>query len=138
MPAHLTLFHALPPGAEAEIRGRLAAITQTDSPAATISGLINLGRGVAYRIHSADLEDLRAELAEQFHGLLSAQDRAGWRPHVTIQNKVEPALARRLFQTLLRDFERRPLAIPALTLNEYQGGPWDVRGRWPFRGRQKR
>ena len=134
LPAHLTMFHALPPSALDEVRSRLAALARGKPPRAQIAGLLNLGGGVAYRIHSPELEDMRAELADGFHGLLSAQDAAGWRPHVTIQNKVEPKAARRLHAVLTADFEPRALAIPAFALHEYRGGPWAPLGRWPFRG----
>lgn len=134
LPAHLTMFHALPRTALEEVRSRLAALARSKPPRAQIAGLLNLGGGVAYRIHSPELEYMRAELADGFHGLLSAQDAAGWRPHVTIQNKVEPKVARRLHAVLNGSFEPRPLAIPALALHEYLGGPWAPLGRWPFRG----
>lgn len=134
LPAHLTMFHALPPSALAEVRASLAALARSPRPAAAISGLRNLGGGVAYRIHSPQLEDLRAELAERFRGLLTAQDAAGWQPHVTIQNKVAPAVARKLFAALSSDFQQRPLAITGFALHEYLGGPWAPLGRWPFRG----
>jgi hypothetical protein len=127
------LFHALPPSALDEARSRLAALNRGPPPPATIAGLLNLGRGVAYRIVSPALEQLRGELADAFHGLLSAQDQAGWRPHVTIQNKVEPRVARALHDELAREFTPRPLAIAALALHEYRGGPWAPLGRWPFR-----
>jgi 2'-5' RNA ligase len=133
LPAHLTMFHLLPPSALAEVKGRLAALARRPPPPATVAGLMNLGRGVAYRIVSPALEQVRGELAKAFHGMLSAQDQAGWRPHVTIQNKVEPRVARTLYQALARDFEPRPLAINALALHEYRGGPWLGLGRWPFR-----
>lgn len=134
LPAHLTLFHALPPSALDEVRTRLATMARSKPPRAQIAGLLNLGGGVAYRIHSPELEAIRAELADGFHGLLSAQDNTGWQPHVTIQNKVEPKVARRLQSVLEASFEPRPLAIPALELSEYLGGPWAPLGRWPFRG----
>lgn len=134
LPAHLTMFHALPPSAIDEVRHRLAQLARRSTPRASIEGLLNLGRGVAYRIVSPDLERLRAELAADFHGLLTAQDAAGWRPHVTIQNKVEPKVARDLLADLSRNFRPRPLAIDALALHEYRGGPWAPLGRWPFRG----
>ena len=134
LPAHLTMFHALPPSALAEVRASLAALARSPRPAAAISGLRNLGGGVAYRIHSPQLEDLRAELAERFHGLLTAQDAAGWQPHVTIQNKVAPAVARKLFAALSANFQQRALAITGFALHEYLGGPWAPLGRWPFRG----
>ena len=132
--AHLTMFHALPPSALGEVRASLSKLAKGPPPRATISGLRNLGGGVAYRVHSPALEDLRAELAERFHGLLSAQDAAGWQPHVTIQNKVEAAVARKLHAALSSEFEPRPLAIAGLALHEYLGGPWAPLGRWPFRG----
>ena len=94
---------------------------------------MNLGGGVAYRIHSPELETIRKELADAFHGLLSAQDSAGWRPHVTIQNKAAPKVAKALYNQLEADFSLRPVAIAGLALHEYLGGPWAPIGRWPFR-----
>jgi len=133
LPAHLTLFHALPPSALAEARSRLAAAARRSPPHAFVSGLMSLGGGVAYRIHSPELEEIREELAEAFHGLLSAQDCAGWRPHVTIQNKVAPKAAKALFNQLEATLERRPLTFSGLALHEYLGGPWAPIARWPFR-----
>ena len=92
--AHLTMFHTLPPSVEAEARTRLKAASAARKPKASLEGLMNLGGGVAYRVVSTDLDRIREELASDFYGLLSAQDAGGWRPHVTIQNKVQPATAR--------------------------------------------
>ena len=94
---------------------------------------MNLGGGVAYRIRSPELETIREELADAFHGLLSAQDSAGWRPHVTIQNKVAPKVAKALYNQLQAAFETRTLTLAGLALHEYLGGPWAPIGRWPFR-----
>ena len=96
VPAHLTIFHALPPSAEPEVRSRLASLAKGEAPKATIEGLMNLGAGVAYRIVSPELERIRDELADGLHGLLTAQDSGGWRPHITIQNKVAARVARAL------------------------------------------
>ncbi len=133
LPAHLTMFHALAPSLEEEVRSQLKTLTKSKPPGAMIIGLINLGGGVAYRIESAELESIRAALAEHFHGSLTAQDLAGWRAHVTIQNKVPPGEARALIDELRRDFRPRPLAIHSLALHRYLGGPWEPLGRWPFR-----
>ena len=86
---------------------------------------MDLGGGVAFRIVSPGLDSIRDELAEAFHGSLSAQDAGGWRPHVTIQNKVAPKVARALKESLERGFEPRPLAIHGLGLHRYLGGPWE-------------
>lgn len=134
LPAHLTMFHALPPSAEAELRTRLAAFAADAPPAAMISGLMNLGGGVAYRIVSDELAAIREGLADGLHGLLTAQDAQGWAPHVTIQNKAPPRLARELKMSLERSFEPRPLAIAGLGLHRYLGGPWERLGSWSFRG----
>jgi hypothetical protein len=133
VPAHLTMFHALPPSSEAEVRARLARSVRRPPPTATIAGLMDLGGGVAFRIVSPDLDDFRDQLAGDLHGLLGAQDGAGWRPHVTIQNKVAPKVARALKQSLERDFRERPLAIHGLGLHRYVGGPWEKLAAYPFR-----
>lgn len=132
--AHLTMFHALSPSSEAEVRAALRDEATGPVPGAEVAGLIDLGGGVAFRIRSPDLEILRAELADRFHGLLTAQDAGGWRPHVTIQNKAEPAAAKRLKAELESGFAPRPLAIASLELHRYLGGPWEPLGRYPFRG----
>jgi hypothetical protein len=132
--AHLTMFHALPPSAQAEAARVLSREALRPPPAATVAGLMNLGRGVAYRIVSEELEAVRRSVAEQFHGLLTAQDAQGWRPHVTIQNKAEPAAAKALLRALEASFQPRPLKIAGLELHRYLGGPWERLGRWSFRG----
>jgi 2'-5' RNA ligase superfamily len=134
LPAHLTIFHTLPPSAEPEIRARLARIVNQAPPKAIAAGLMDLGRGVALRIASPDLDSIRDQLALDLQGLLSSQDSGGWRPHVTIQNKVAPKAARALMVSLQRTFEPRPLSIAALGLSRYLGGPWERLAVYPFRG----
>ena len=135
LPAHLTMFHALPPFAEAEARHRLGEYAKGRAPLAMITGLMNLGGGVAYRVASEDLDLIRSELSAAFHGLLTSQDAGGWRPHVTIQNKVAPKVARELLKQLESRFEQRPLSISGLGLHRYLGGPWEKIAIYPFRGR---
>lgn len=133
VPAHLTIFHALPPSAEAELRHRLAKMVQRRPPEAQIAGLLDLGGGVAFRVVSSDLDRMREELAVDLHGLLGAQDSSGWRPHVTIQNKVPPKVARALKEQLERSFAPRALAISGLAIQRYAGGPWEQAALYPFR-----
>lgn len=134
MPAHLTLFRHLPPSVGGELGRRLAAYAATPAPAAAIAGVIDLGEGTAFRVESEELEDIRHDLALALSGLLTPQDLAPWRPHVTIQNKVDPKEARRLQARLRAGFERRPLAIRGLALWRYLGGPWEAVKSWTFRG----
>lgn len=133
--AHLTIFRALPPTAEGEIRRSLARITSGPRPRARIEGLMDLGSGVAFRVSSDDLDHLRAELAHLFHGLLSAQDAHGWQPHVTIQNKVARKEARALLANLEKQFRTRPLEISGLDLHRYMDGQWEDVAAYAFRGR---
>jgi hypothetical protein len=133
VPAHLTICHALPPSAETELRTRLAHIVRQTAPTAIIAGLMDLGGGVAFRIVSPELDRIRNELAEGLHGLFGAQDSGGWRPHVTIQNKVPPKIARALKDSLERTFSPRPLTIAGLGLHRYLDGPWERLAAYPFR-----
>ncbi len=134
VPAHLTMFHALPPSSQGELRSRLAHLAKEPTPNARLEGLMDLGGGVAFRIVSPDLDRIREELADSLHGMLGPQDRGGWRPHVTIQNKVAPKAARELISSLERDFRPRSLAIRGLGLHRYRGGPWETLASYAFRG----
>src|SRR5688500_17205509 len=134
VPAHLTMFHALAPSAEDEARRRLAHHASGPAPAARIAGLMDLGGGVAFRVLSDELDAIRDELAHDLHGLLGAQDSGGWRPHVTIQNKVAPKVSRELLSSLERDFQPRPLRIAGLALHHYVDGPWETVATYKFRG----
>jgi hypothetical protein len=134
VPAHLTLFHHLPPGVERELGQRLAAYAAVPAPRARIAGVIDLGAGTAFGVESEELEDIRHDLAEAFRGLLIPQDIAPWRPHITIQNKVEPKEARRLQQQLRATFEPRPLSLKGLASWHYRGGPWEPIRTHVFRG----
>jgi hypothetical protein len=127
--AHLTMFHHLPPSLEDEVLQRLGEAAREGVPVARVAGLISLGRGVAYRIDSADLAAIRAYLADIWEPILTPQDRAGWRPHITIQNKVDPTDARALLTELQVDFRPRPLTIAGYAAWWYRGGPWELLSR---------
>jgi hypothetical protein len=134
VPAHLTLFRQLPPSLEPELGTRLARFAASRSPFATVAGVMDLGEGTALRVESEALIRIQSELAEVFHGLLTPQDEAAWRPHVTIQNKVARREARALQQRLRATFRPRPLAIRALAAWRYRDGPWEPIREWVFRG----
>jgi hypothetical protein len=134
VPAHLTLFRHLPPSVERELAGRLAGYAAGPPPRAAIAGILDLGQGTALRVDSEALEDMRQDLALALHGLLMPQDRALWRPHITVKNKVEPRAARRLQAALKGRYEGRPLAIRALAAWHYRDGPWEAIRSWTFRG----
>ena len=139
LPAHLTLFHALPPSCEAELRDLLSDLAAGSPPLpARLAGVIPLGRGTALAIESPDLIALRDDVADRFAGCLSAQDDHRPRLHVTVQNKVSPAGARALQTELAGRIAPRAFRIPALELHYYDGGAWQAAGSWPFRGAARR
>ena len=132
--AHLTMFHHLPPSCGDELDRRLAALCRGPAPAARVPGVRSLGKGVALAVESEELRAIRAELAEAFEGMLLPQDRQGWRPHITVQNKVEPAVARATQAGLVAVVRPRALRIAGLASWDYLGGPWRARSRFSFRG----
>ena len=123
------------PSAEAQVRHLLGLHAAGPAPKVWIGGVADMGGAVAFRLASDDLDRLRGELVEQLHGLLSAQDSAGWWPHVTIQNKVEPRAAKALARLLEGHRRGAPLRIAGLGLHRYLGGPWEKLQLYPFRGR---
>jgi hypothetical protein len=135
IPAHVTLFHHLPGDGRDQILGVLRDhCARHPAMPFTAEGLRFLGRGVAYRLHAPGAAKLRASLAEAWNDHLTPQDRQAWRPHVTIQNKADPAAARALHQRLARDFTPFEGLATGLHLWRYLGGPWASETILPFSG----
>lgn len=133
--AHVTLFHHLPGVEEAPIEAQLAAICQAQGPLPVqVTGLRSLGRGVAFTLENAELRALHRRLQTAFAAHLAPQDRQPLRPHVTVQNKVEPAAARQLLADLQADFAPFGAIGTGLRLWAYRGGPWQRRAALPFAG----
>ncbi|MBE1529444.1 hypothetical protein GGC65_003900 [Sphingopyxis sp. OAS728] len=135
LPAHITLFHQLPPSCLGELDGLLRRISaDTPPPAASLREIYSLGGGVAFRIESPDLLAIREQIADHFTGMLTAQDQGTPRLHITVQNKVAPAEARALIAELAENFHPRPLSIVGLAAHHYRGGPWEPAFARNFRG----
>lgn len=132
--AHLTLFHHLP-GTEGEGVAESVRVAAAGQAAfeAGVTGLRSLGRGVAYTVASAPLVALRGGLARHWHEYLTAQDRQGWRPHVTIQNKAAPGEAKALLAAMEAVFAPFQVRATGLALWRYMGGPWELVRRYGFR-----
>ena len=129
--AHLTLFHALP--ATEDIHNVLKEEAETlRAFSLEVSGVRTLGRGVAYFMESPELKALHRRLAGAFAEHLSAQDRQGFRPHVVVQNKVDPHSAKLLHAELSAGFRRWEVAAEGLDWWNYLGGPWQLRKRFRF------
>jgi 2'-5' RNA ligase len=126
IPAHLTLFHALP-------GEHLGTIQQDVEECASnrtafrldVTGVRSLGRGVAYALASPELAALRRHLAKTWNDWLKPQDRQNHNPHVTVQNKVDPTQARALLEELRDRFTPFQVQAVGLELWWYRGGPWE-------------
>ena len=128
--AHVTLFHQL---ADEE---RTYEVVSASAQGMSSFRLMNptarsIGRGVAVFFESERLSALHAELAAAFEAHVTPQDRQRFRPHITVQNKVEPEVARATLALLGEGSVVEAEAV-GLTLWRYLGGPWErVRG-YPF------
>lgn len=126
LPAHVTLFHALPAAEENLIGDTLEEIcARTKVLALRLSRLRFLGKGVAVEVDCPELITFRKELAGAWGEFLSAQDGQKFRPHVTVQNKVAPNDAKILHHRMEKEW--RPLAGrgEGVLWWRYAGGPWE-------------
>jgi 2'-5' RNA ligase len=130
--AHVTLFHALPGERLAAVREELTAAAGRPPFDVAVTGVRFLGRGVALDLAAPELTALRSSLAAVFAAELTPQDRQWSRPHVTVQNKVDPALARALHADLAAAFRPESVTARGLGLWRYLGGPWAPEGEFPF------
>jgi 2'-5' RNA ligase len=80
--------------------------------------------GVGVFLRSPQLNALRDGLAAEWWPWLTAQDQAGFRPHVTIQNKVSAAEARRTEREVAATRIPRIRGV-GLHLWRYRNGPWE-------------
>ncbi|MDJ0386673.1 2'-5' RNA ligase family protein [Roseomonas sp. E05] len=135
LPAHLTLFHALPGAQYEDVAANLATLAAGTAPLPLrFEGLRSLGRGAAFTVESPALARLRGLVAAAWHGTLSAQDRQPFRPHVTVQNKVAPEAARALLEVLRQGFVPWEGQGESLLLWRYRGGPWEAAAQFRFSG----
>ena len=133
--AHVTLFHALPPSCEGELRDCLKQIVRENPPVpARLVGVMKLGKGTALKLDSEGMIAIWRELTDRFHGMLTPQDEHEPRLHVTLQNKVSIEEAKALQAELTPRVEPRDFAFTGLQLHAYRGGPWEELGRFAFRG----
>jgi 2'-5' RNA ligase len=129
--AHITLFHALDDSREQEIIRDVSAV-EGPPYEITAAKLRSLGRGVAISVQSDRLLAMRAELAAFWDGMLTAQDRERYQPHVTVQNKVSPSEANTLLTTWQPNFVPFTMIATGLSVWRYLGGPWDLIQTVPF------
>jgi 2'-5' RNA ligase len=135
IPAHLSLFHALPPGEIAAVSAELAEAAGSRPPISLqFSSVRSLGSGFALAVDAHGLPALHRRLAVAFAPWLSSQDRQPFVPHVTIMNKADRLAARLGLAGFRDEFEPWSGTGDSLLLWAYLGGPWEALARYPFSG----
>jgi 2'-5' RNA ligase len=129
--AHVTLFHAVPGDLLDQVLADLDTVAGPAFPV-SVSGVMGLGRGAAYRLESAELVRRHHVVQQRWWSRLSAQDRQGFRPHVTVQNKVSPDVARATVERLQQQFAPYEVMALGVEVWRYVGGPWEPVTTVPF------
>ncbi|HYO39333.1 MAG TPA: 2'-5' RNA ligase family protein [Nocardioidaceae bacterium] len=130
--AHVTMFHALPARLRPDVEAELDRVAATAAFPVAVTGIVSLGRGVAYRLEAEPAQLLHRRLQDRWRPHLTRQDSQPFRPHVTVQNKVEPEVARATLDRLRRTFHPEVTRAVGLELWRYDGGPWTQLRRWGF------
>ncbi|MCE7062193.1 2'-5' RNA ligase family protein [Dyadobacter sp. CY343] len=121
--AHLTLFHALPD--DPRIFEDLEKLAKEQQPfEVTAQNIVSLGNGTAFKIISAELPKVHKTLQNSWSDVLTNQDRQKRNFHITIQNKVDSAVAKKLQAELTPTFQPFSFAVTGIHLWRYEGGPW--------------
>ncbi len=133
IPAHVSLFHALP-GEELDAISKRLSELAVAIPAfpVQVHDVMRLGKGVAYALSAPALDQIHTQLRQGWLAWLSRQDQQPFRPHVVVQNKVTPEAARELFTRLSSGFRPFTVTAAGLLLWHYEGGPWRAAGTFPF------
>lgn len=135
IPAHITLFHALPGAERAAVTAQLQTIAQRQERfVMTTNGLMFLGFGTAYTLDAPQAIAIHSALQTQWHDWLKPQDRdRKLKPHITVQNKAAPESARQLHAELQRDFAPQHVTAAGFDLWRYLQGPWEHLQFIPFK-----
>jgi len=133
VPAHIILFHQLPGDRKSTISQHLHDLcAQTKRFPLSLPTLQFLGNGVAIDVRSPELTQLHKTLATTWDEWLIPQDRQGYRPHITIQNKVKPETARHLYERMEEQWQPTTGWGEGLLLWHYRKGPWEQAGEFCF------
>ena len=131
VPAHIALFHHLPGESLDKVRSD-AGHSGTIPFDVRITRLRSLGRGVALVLEAPPLIALHRELSRLWQQWLTPQDRQNFTPHITIQNKAEPAQARQLLRKLEQRFTPFDVHATGIDIWYYRSGPWEFAAHVPF------
>jgi hypothetical protein len=132
--AHVTLFHALPGHLVEDVLHRVTGVVDRPPFPVLVAEVIDLGRGAAYRLRSEEVDALHRTLAEGWGEHLTPQDRQPLRAHVTVQNKAPRDVVLATLSSLRSSFSPFTATAIGIAVWRYEGGPWSLVRRLPFRG----
>jgi len=130
--AHLTLFHRLP--FETGMLPQLEAFARRPAIVLQVSGIENMGNGVAYTIVSEELLQLHKTMQATWAQGLMARDRQPLWPHITVQHGVTAFKAARLTAALQSTFRPFGMKGTGLCAWHYLQGRWEAAAAYPFSG----
>lgn len=131
--AHLTLFHHLPGEELEKAASDLSEISvNRNSFPLEFTGWRLLGKGVAVKIESPPLQTLHRDLTGIWHDWLTAQDKQKLQPHITVQNKVTPDEAKKLYDKLAAELPPPRGTAEGLQLWHYLGSNWKLEKEFSF------
>ena len=128
--AHVTLFHALSAYLREDVENELGRLAVTPPFTVAVTELFSLGRGVAYRLAAKQAQRLHGHLQDRWRPHLTRQDAQRFRPHVTVQNKVAPQVAKATLDRLQATFRPAVTQAVGLALWRYDAGPWTLLREW--------
>ena len=140
IPAHLTLFHALPHSQHSTIEAGLSQLAASTKPFLVTTGKpfrMRLGVGVNVGKGYNGMKAVHGDLRSQWLPHLSEQDRGGWRPHWTVMNKVnEEKKVDDAFEAVQDDVLKnvREGKAVGLVLWQYDKGNWKWASEYNFVG----
>lgn len=138
IPAHLTLFHALPHSQMEVLEQSIRQTSESMQPFVVSTGKpFRMRKGVGVNVDSGyhRMKEVHRQLQMQWETFLSEQDAGGFRPHWTVMNKVDDAeLVDGAFETIGRGLLERNEEGRALGLDlwRYNRGDWEWVKEFPF------
>lgn len=140
IPAHLTLFHALPDSQFAAIESGLSQLSAKTKPFYVSTGRpfrMRLGVGINVGKGYNRMKQVHEDLRSQWMPHLSEQDQGGWKPHWTVMNKVnEEKKVDEAFQAVEREMLQNAQEGQAIGLDlwRYEKGNWIFANEYMFNG----
>lgn len=124
--AHLTIYHQLPGQKLVSIQEALQRVVANEKPTDLhFDGLKHHQGFVGITLSAPGVVGIKERLDLEFKDVLRAQDRQGYRPHITVTNLGSPGDAKRCYDQLSKMFIPWTGCAVGLDLYHYHGGPWE-------------